>query len=111
MNFETVSSRTSVSQRFGKRVIGWHVYVLIYHQYQYCVVKCEMIAKKYIVYLDQILKDTNKQDGFDVVDLLETALIAIHDELPYISNIILQSDNAKSYQNHYLTFMIHMFST
>ncbi len=41
-----------------------------------------------------------------VVGLLEAALVAIHDELPFISNIILQSDNAKSYQNHYLTFMI-----
>ena len=54
---------------------------------------------RYTGYLDQIISDSNKQDSFCVFSLLEAALAQIKQELPFITNIILQTDNVKSYNN------------
>ena len=58
------------------------------------------------MYLDQILTDTNKQDGAMAVALLELAITTIVNELPFIDKATITSDNATCYQNHFVTFMI-----
>ena len=69
-----------------------------------------MKQKKHIVYIDQILEDCNKQDGATVLSLLEAALLVINDELPFIRNIIMQSDKANMLQNPHVVFGIHMLN-
>ena len=66
--------------------------------------------RKNIVYIDQILESSNKQDGMMVISLLEAALVAINDQLPFIDEIILQSDNAMSYQNPQVLFGVHLLN-
>ncbi len=64
-------------------------------------------AWKNIVYIDQISESSNKQDGMMVISLLEAALVAINDQLPFIDEIILQSDDAMPYQNPQVLFGVH----
>ena len=40
--------------------------------------KDKYIAKRYIAYIDQVLSESNKQDGNTVIGLLEMAMIAIN---------------------------------
>ena len=116
-----MSVRESTLEHYGKRGIGWHGCVLIYYLYkvktgdkhniEYDVNGCEIHeARKNIVYIDQILESSNKQDGMMVISLLEAALVAINDQLPFINEIILQSDNAMSYQNPQVLFGIHLLN-
>ena len=97
MKFEVRSARESQVQHFGKRVIGWHGMAVIFY-----LLDENGEAQRNIVYLDQILDDSNKQDAGTVIALLEAGLSAIHRQLPFISEITLLSDNAKCYQNHFL---------
>jgi len=70
MKFEVQSSRESTVEHFGKRGIGWHGCALIYFLYE--IKKDDdgntctnddgtevYYAKKYLVYIDQILQNTN----------------------------------------------------
>ena len=52
-----------------------------------------MFAKKYIVYIDQISEDGNKQDGFVVILLIESTVTAISEQLSFISDVIIKSNN------------------
>jgi len=121
MKYEPKSIRETTVEHYGKRGIGWHGCALIYYLYQQkqddnnnsMVYDNEnnepvMIAKKYIVYVDQILEESNRQDGLVVISLIEAAVVAIHDQLPFISSLIIQSDNANQYQNPYLILGLHL---
>ena len=121
MKFEATSSRENTLQHFGKRGIGWHGCALIYYLYKVVTDENNVVqkdtdgndiyeAKKLIVYIDQILEDCNKQDGATVLSLLEAALLVINDELPFIRNIIMQSDKANMLQNPHVVFGIHMLN-
>ena len=105
MKFEVRSARESQVQHFGKRGIGWHGMAVIFY-----LLDENGEAQRNIVYLDQILEDSNKQDAGTVIALLEAGLSAIHRQLPFLSEITLLSDNAKCYQNHFLTMMISIFN-
>ena len=121
MKFEAKSTRESTVEHFGKRGIGWHGCALIYYLYeQKKDDKGElmyndngesiMAPKKYIVYIDQVLEDGNRQDGLIVISLIESALVGIHDQLPFINEIIIQSDNANQYQNPLLILSLHLIN-
>ena len=121
MKFEAKSARESTVEHFGKRGIGWHGCALIYYLYQErqddngnSLLDANgdplMFAKKHIIYIDQILEDGNKQDGLVVISLIESAVAAINDQLPFISSVIIQSDNANQYQNPYLVLGIHLIN-
>ena len=60
----------------------------------------EKEAVKYSIYLDQILSDGNKQDSMCVFALIDSALIQIKYNLPFINPCIIQTDNAHCYQNY-----------
>ena len=110
MKFEVISSRESSLEHYGKRGIGWHGCALVYYLYEIVDDEGNYGAKEYRIYIDQILEGSNRQDGAAVVGLLEAALTAITTELPFVEEIILQSDNAKSYQNHFLTIGLHLLN-
>ena len=105
MKFETKSSRETTVEHYGKRGIGWHGFAIIFY-----LLDDEGKPYRNIVYLDQILTDTNKQDGLMVVALLELAITTIVNELPFINKAIITSDNATCYQNHFVTFMIGIYN-
>ena len=73
-----------------------------------------IISKKpvqYSVYLDQMLDDGNRQDAVCVVSLLDAALKQVTIDIPAITSIILQSDNANTYQNTFLICAIAILNT
>ena len=67
-------------------------------------------ARKNIVCIDQIMERSNKQDGVTVITLIEATIVAINDQMSFIDEIILQSDNALSYQNPQVLFGIHLLN-
>ena len=68
-------------------------------------------AVQYSVYMDQILADGNRQDSVCVASLLDATLKQISIDLPFISEITLQSDNANSYQNTFLICVIALLNS
>ena len=92
-------------EHFEKRAIGCNGFAAVYYQLDH-----EGNATRNNVYIDQILNDTNKQDGTTVIGLLEVTITAIMSELPFIKNATVTSDNATCYQNHFLTFMMSIFN-
>ena len=57
-------------------------------------------TQKYIIYIDQVLKDDAKKDILTVIALIESAPQVIYNEFLFINEIILQSDNTSTNQNH-----------
>ena len=60
------------------------------------------------IYINHINAFDNKQDTTCVISLIEAILNCIKRILTYITNVILQSDNVRSYQNSMMTFFIHV---
>ena len=121
MKFEAQSTRESTVEHFGKRGISWHGCALVYYLYEIKKDDNDRVVldsdgndvyyeKKYLVYIDQILMNSNKQDGMSVVGLLEACLTSIHNQLPFISQLTIQSDNATTYQNGHLIIGIHLLN-
>ena len=105
MKFEPLSSRECTLDHYGKRGISWHGFCLIFFLQQSVENNYGSVSKepiKYTVYLNQILSDSNKQDSLSVLSLLDAAMAQISRELPFINELILQTDNAKSYSNNLL---------
>lgn len=105
MKYEMKSTRETTVEHFGKRGIGWHGFAIIFY-----LLDNEGAPYKNIVYLDQILSETNMQNALTVVGLLETGIATIVSELPYIKEAVITSDNATCYQNHFVTFMMAIFN-
>lgn len=121
MKYESMSVRESSIEHYGKRGIGWHGCALIYYLYKVKLdeknnIVCDKNGKevyeprKNIVYVDQILENSNKQDGLTVISLIEAVLVAIIDQLSFIDELILQSDNALTYQNPQVLFGIQLLN-
>ena len=115
MKFEPMSSRETTLDHYGKRGISWHGFCLIF--YLSCTsftdgdnTKDVEEAVRYTVYLNQLLSDSNKQDSLSVFSLLDAAMSQIHEELPFITELILQTDNAKSYSNNFLLCAISLLN-
>ena len=110
MKFEPMSQRETTLDHYGNRGISWHWFCL-----QFYLLQSEKtndgheinVPMKYTVYLDQIVSDGNKQDSLSVYSLLDTALGQISNELTFISQIILQTYNAKSITIHFYYVQSH----
>ena len=94
----------------GKRGIGWHgVYFLFYQSKER---ETDNGTKEHpvehSVYIDQIMGDSNQQDMFCVFSILGAALQQIHCNSPFISKMILQSNNVKFYQSTLLICSISL---
>ena len=110
MKFESMSARESSVEHFGKRGMGWHGFALMYYLWEKNKKTNQYYTQKYIIYIDQVLKDGAKQDSMTVISLLESALQVIYNEFPFINEVILQSDNASTYQNHNVLIGIHLLN-
>ena len=66
------------------------------------------VPKRYIFNIDQVLDDYNTHDGITILGLLEVAVITINKRYQLIDEVIVQSDNAKTYQNHFVKLGIEL---
>ena len=115
MKFEPMSSRETTLDHYGKRGISWHGFCLIFYLSSTSFTDGDNTkdveeAVRYTVYLNQLLSDSNKQDSLSVFSLLDAAMSQIHEELPFITELILQTDNAKSYSNNFLLCAISLLN-
>ena len=113
MKFEPISSRETTVDHYGKRGISWHGFCVIFYLSQVTTDKDGVTKEepvKYTVYLNQLLCDSNKQDSLSVFSLLDAAMAQIAEELPFITKLILQTDNAKSYSNNFLLCAISVLN-
>ena len=98
MKFEPLSSRESSLDHYSKQGISWHGYCLIFYLQKAISNNNDTItskeAIKYTVYFNQILPGSNKQDSLSVFSLLDAAMAQISLDLPYINQLIIQTDNA-----------------
>ena len=65
---------------------------------------------KYMVYLYQLLEDGNNQDNCTVVSLVETAIAHFINELHFITEVFLQSDNDKCYQTSFTLLVLYILN-
>ncbi len=101
MKFELMSTRETKLDHYDKRGILWHGFCLQLYLLQNETLKDGTTVKrhiKYTLYLDQFNFDSNKQDAFCIFSLFDATLAQIHNDLPFTTNILLQTDNAKSYE-------------
>ena len=105
MKYEMKSTRETIVEHFSERGIRWHGFAIIFY-----LLDNKGSPYKNIVYLDQILSDTNMQNAFTVVALIETGISTIISELPYIKEAVIISGNTTCYQNHFLTFMMSIYN-
>eukprot|EP00750_Incisomonas_marina_P001696 INCI11558.1.p1 GENE.INCI11558.1~~INCI11558.1.p1 ORF type:complete len:120 (+),score=21.76 INCI11558.1:54-413(+) len=91
MKFEETRSR---KEHFAKRSMSWHRCLITFY-------KCDRdgTVTQSNVYMDQILEGGNEQSVVTVMGLLEAALKWIRQFLPDVTNVVLQSDNAKCYNS------------
>jgi hypothetical protein len=97
---------------FGQRGITWHISVIEYYEYEGA---CKETGKKeqavrVQVPLDQVLKGGNKQDGPCVFAMLEAMMQMVHEDLPWIQNLIIVSDNAHCYHHKAVTLGIPLLN-
>ena len=104
MKFESMSARGTSQEHFGKRGIAWHGCLLKFFRYE------EGSAVRYNIYADQIMEGSNKQDSLAVASTIEAFLYQIHEELSFLEEITLQSDNAGCYQSKDLLLVIALIS-
>ena len=104
MKFESMSARETSQEHFGKRGIAWHGCLLKFFRYE------EGSAVRYNIYADQIMEGSNKQDSLAVASMIEAFLYQIHEELSFLEEITLQSDNAGCYQSNDLLLAIALIS-
>lgn len=93
MKWEPMYQREKTTQNFGKRGISWHGIRAQYYVWD----DEKQEPAKVVVKLDQILDGSNKQDGLNVIALIEAALVYLHQEFPFASIEYVQSDNAAAY--------------
>ncbi len=115
MKFEPMSSRETTLDHYGKRGISWHGFCLIFYLSSQSLADGDSEedadkAVRYTVYLNQLLSDSNKEDSLSVFSLLDAAMSQIHQELPFITELLLQTDNAKSYSNNFLLCVISLLN-
>ena len=73
MKYEVKSSRESTLEHYGKRGLGWHGMAIIFYLFD----DTESAPYKNIVYIDQIMNDSNVQDSATVCGMLEIGIEAI----------------------------------
>ena len=91
MKLNSIFSRESTTDYYGKRGISWHSFYAIYYLFDETLNDAMM----HCPYLDRILSDRNKQETYCVLSLLEAAFDKIIQDLPFIESVVLKSDNAQ----------------
>ena len=112
MKFESMSLRETMPENFGKRGMGWHGVAAVYYEWN----NDEEKSERKIIYADQVLSTSNKQDSLCVASLIESFVTAIIESFmkkcPFFPRIFaICSDNAGCYVNKFLILMIGLLNT
>jgi hypothetical protein len=110
MKFEAASVRETTQQHFGKRGMSWHGCLFVVFR-RNTLENGSVIAERINIYIDQILDDGNNQDNLAICSMIEAALEVIHEQLPEIKAVVLQSDDAKCYQNNLIRILLALLNT
>uniref|UniRef100_A0A7S2SF11 Uncharacterized protein n=1 Tax=Mucochytrium quahogii TaxID=96639 RepID=A0A7S2SF11_9STRA len=106
MKFLPKEFREATLRHFGKRGISWHGFCVMYFVYNPETEK----AEPRVMYCDQIVDGTNKQDGVAVASLVGKFLCQLKKELPTVESYILQTDNARYYHSKTLLMLLPLVS-
>ena len=88
-------------QHYGKRGMAFHGWMAEF--FKYAPGKGASIE---VVYCNQVLDGTSKQDGLTVLALFEAVLMQIKIDHPQINNAILLSDNAHCYHSKIMVMLL-----
>ena len=102
MKFEPMSSRETMPENFGKRGLPWHGIAIVYYEWDSDLKQ----AIKKVMYIDQIVERSSKQDCLSVIALLEATIVATITNLQNIKEAIICSDNAGCYTSKSLVLMM-----
>ncbi|EGZ08090.1 hypothetical protein PHYSODRAFT_339951 [Phytophthora sojae] len=82
--------------------MSWHGALVRYWMYDED--SGEAVETKH--YFDQICNGDNKQDKEATAALVEALLLSLRRDVPHVTRLTFQSDNASNYQNAYLGLML-----
>ena len=103
----------TILDHYGKEGISWQGFLVQYYV-KHCVPQDDGFEAKepikYTIYLNQVIIDGIKHDYLSVFALLDAAMSQIAQDLPIITHIILQTDNAKAYNNNFLLCGIYLLN-
>lgn len=105
--FESMVARETMPENFGKRGMAWHGSSIIF--FVWAKDKDEVYKPiKKVIYMDQILDKTNKQDALSVLSLIEALAAALIAQFPadVAIDATLCSDNAGCYLSKLLLIVI-----
>ena len=101
MKFDPVYFREKTLEHFGKKGLSWHG-AMVY----YCCPDDSSVIK--ICYYDHISCGDSKQDWPAVFSITEGIVMQLKRDLSHITEVNIQTDNAKCYQNGNLAFGLFM---
>ena len=110
--FESMSSRETMPENFGKRGMAWHGVSILFYKWTKDETDDTYKPIKEVLYMDQILDRTNKQDALSVICLIEALAVALLAQFPDMVPIeaILCSDNAGCYLSKFLLLAISIMN-
>ena len=85
MKYEIGNSRESTVEQYRKRGLGWHGMTFFFSLFD----ENDFLPYQNIVYIDQVMNDSNVQDSGRVAGLLEVGFQAIIKEMPFIKKATL----------------------
>ena len=99
MKMLPVYFREKMLEHYGKKGMSWHGAMLYMKQTCEDDDDREKLADLLTTYYDHISDGDSKQDWVAVVSICEAILCRIEKDYPHIEEVVLQSDNARCYQN------------
>jgi hypothetical protein len=104
MKFEPKAFREPTSEHYGKHGISWHGAFAYYYQYVVDRDTGEKYVERVVVKTDQIMNGESNQDGEAVLSMVEAFLCATKDQLDFIEDAVICSDNAGCYHKKEFVF-------
>ena len=106
MKFEPMSQAETMTENFGKRGLPWHGVAIVYFIWD----QEEERAVKKVMYIDQIVEFSSKQDALAVASLVETAIAGIRTNIPDLKEAMICSDNAGCYLSTFLVLIVSVIN-
>jgi len=115
MKYTPVRYRETTQQHFGKRGMSWNGFMVLYrtpgHDHETKEDSARRTREDFDhLYYDFMSMGDTMQDYFMVLSGIEAMLCELKKDLPHITSIVLQSDNAWCYQSTALIYGIVMLN-
>lgn len=110
MKLEPLQHPEKTVEHFGKRGLSWHGALVRYFVNAEEGDVTESFVREETLYIDHICGSDNTQDALGVLSLTEAILSRVARTLPAIKRVLIQSDNARTYQNSTLPYFFPLIS-